>query len=92
MDRPAEVCDLEFPPEPHQQVLGLDVPVYHLLTVAVHQRVRQLCDKLKHRAKSGHQAIVLNSETVKDRQGRRKRIHVTKLQNTCIQNLLLLSK
>lgn len=42
MDRPAEVCYLQLPTEPQQQVLRLDVPVDHFLRVAVVQGIRQL--------------------------------------------------
>lgn len=45
---PAEVCYLEFAPQAHEEVLGLDVPVNDFLTVAVDQRVCQLRDELQH--------------------------------------------
>ena len=44
---PTEVCDLEFTSQTHQQVLWFNVSVNHLLTVTVHQRIRQLGDKLE---------------------------------------------
>ena len=47
VDRPAEVCDLQLPVGSQQQVLWLDVPVDHLLRVAVVQSIRQLHDVLR---------------------------------------------
>jgi hypothetical protein len=38
MDRPAEISDFDLSRRREEQVLGLDVPVYHVLLVAVLQR------------------------------------------------------
>ena len=44
MNRPPKVCYLEIALQPEQQVLGLDVPVDHVLGVAVLERLGELPD------------------------------------------------
>lgn len=59
---PAKVCDFQLPIEPHQQVLWLDVPVNHMLGVAVRQGARQGQHiAATHRAARGSNGSMLQS-------------------------------
>ena len=51
--RPPKVCDLHFTPEPQQQVLWLNIPVNHLILMAVGQGICQLLHYLCEQRKRG---------------------------------------
>lgn len=42
MHRPAKVGNLQLPLQPHEQILWLDIPMDHLLTVTVEEGISQL--------------------------------------------------
>ena len=53
VNRPAKICDLQLPIGPQQQVLWFDVPVDHLLGVAIVEGISQLHDVLQKHIKNG---------------------------------------
>lgn len=46
MDRPTKVCNFQLPTIAKKQILWLDIPVNHLLLVAIKQRIGYLLHKL----------------------------------------------
>ena len=73
MDRPAEISDFDLSRRREEKVLGLDVPVYHVLLVAVLQRCVGLGISVAWRVLARFMSAVYQRERERERERERKR-------------------